>query len=222
MAPAPAQGRSGRSEMLIRALIVLVLLSAAALYGSTATAPETPVVRAPLADLPITIDQWRGYPATPFADDVVAELGVDDYTNRLYMRPGGSPIAVYVGYYASQREGDAIHSPQNCLPGAGWTPIEAGRQDLRLGNGRVTVNRYVIAKGLDRQMVLYWYQGRNRVIANEYANKLLLMVDAGRLHRTNGGLVRLITPIVGTPEVAGDELTAFASALLPLLPQYLP
>jgi EpsI family protein len=208
--------------MLIRASIVLALLGAAAVYGSTATGPETPVGRAPLSDLPITIDQWRGYSATPFADDVVAELGVDDYTNRRYMKPGGAPIAVYVGYYASQREGDAIHSPRNCLPGAGWSPRESGRQDLPLGNGRVTVNRYLIARGLDRQMVLYWYQGRNRVVASDYANKLLLMMDAGRLRRTNGGLVRLITPVVSTPAVAGDELTGFATALLPLLPRYLP
>jgi EpsI family protein len=203
-------------------LIVLVLLGAAAVYGSTATAPEAPVERAALADLPIAIDRWRGYPATPFADDVVAKLGVDDYTNRRYMRPGGAPIALYVGYYASQRQGDAIHSPQNCLPGAGWSPMEAGRQDLPHGGGRVTVNRYLIAKGLDKQLVLYWYQGRNRVIANEYANKLLLMVDAGTLHRSNGGLVRLITPIAGSADAAGDELTAFATALLPLLPRYLP
>lgn len=145
----------------------MVLLSAAGLYASTTRAPETPVVRAALADLPITIDQWRGYPATPFADDVVAELGVDDYTNRRYMRADAAPIAMYVGYYASQRQGDAIHSPQNCLPGAGWTPVESGRQDLQLGQRTVTVNRYLIAKGLDRQMVLYWYQGRDRVIANE-------------------------------------------------------
>jgi EpsI family protein len=208
--------------MLTRALIVLALLGAAGIYGSTATRPETPVVRQVLADLPLTIDEWRGYPATPFADDVIAELGVDDYTNRRYMRAGGPPISVYVGYYASQRQGDSIHSPQNCLPGAGWAPIEAGRQELPLGRGHVTVNRYLIAKGLDRQLVFYWYEGRNRVIASEYANKLFLMADAGRLHRSNGGLVRLIAPISAHDASAQGELTAFATALLPRLPVFLP
>jgi EpsI family protein len=172
--------------------------------------------------LPVTIDRWRGYPAAPFANDAVAQLGVDDYTNRFYVSEGATPIAVYVGYYSSQREGDTIHSPRNCLPGAGWSAMEAGRQDLSTANGHVTVNRYVIAKGLDRQMVLYWYQGRNRVIANEYENKLLLMLDAGTLHRTNGGLVRLMTPIAGSPGGAAEELTSFATALLPLLSHYLP
>ena len=208
--------------MLTRALIVIVLLVAAGAYGSTATSPEVPVVRASLADLPLAIDQWRGYHAVPFPDDVVAKLGVEEYANRRYLRPGGPPISVYIGYYASQRQGDTIHSPQNCLPGAGWSPVEAERQELPFGGGRVQVNRYLIAKGLDRQMVLYWYQGRGRVIANEYTNKFLLMLDAGRLHRTNGGLVRLITPVAGSPESATAEVTAFATALLPQLPAYLP
>ncbi len=208
--------------MLIRAAIVLVLFGVAGAYASTASAPEAAVARAPLSDLPVTIGEWRGFPAAPFADDVVAALGVDDYTNRRYIRQGSAPVSLYVGYYASQRQGDAIHSPQNCLPGAGWTPIESRKESLPLGSGSVTVNRYLIGKGLDRQLVLYWYQGRNRVIANEYANKLMLMLDAGRLHRTNGGLVRLIAPVIDSPEASERDLTAFATLLLPLLPQYLP
>jgi EpsI family protein len=208
--------------MLTRALTVLALLAAAGIYGSTATGPEVQIARPALAELPLTLEPWRGYPATPFADDVLAAVGVDDYANRRYMRPGAPPISMYVAYYASQRQGDSIHSPQNCLPGAGWTPIESGRQDLPFDGRRVTVNRYLIAKGLDRQLVLYWYQGRNRVIASEYTNKLLLMVDAARLHRTNGGLVRLISPVTGTEAAAQDELTAFATTLLPKLTAFLP
>jgi EpsI family protein len=206
--------------MLIRALIVLMLLGAAGAYGSRATAPEARVARAPLGELPLTIGEWRGYPAAPFADDVVASLGVDDYINRRYVKQGAAPIAVYVGYYASQRQGDAIHSPQNCLPGAGWHPIETTRQELANGARRVAVNRYVIANGVDRQTVLYWYQGRDRVIANEYANKFQLMLDAARLHRTSGGLVRLITPGDGAKEA--DNLVAFAAALVPRLSAHLP
>jgi hypothetical protein len=80
----------------------------------------------------------------------------------------------------------------------------------------------VIQKGLDRQVVFYWYQGRGRVIANEYANKALLMLDAARLHRTNGGLVRMITPVVTTAEAATRELTAFATLAFPLLDAHLP
>jgi EpsI family protein len=131
-------------------------------------------------------------------------------------------VSLYIGYYASQRQGDTIHSPQNCLPGAGWQVLDSGRVTLTSPAGPVDVNRYLIGKGLDRQMVLYWYQGRNRIIASEYTNKLFLMVDAARLHRTSGGLVRLIAPVGDNVDRAVSELTAFAGALLPQLGAYVP
>jgi EpsI family protein len=208
--------------MLTRATIVLALMLAAAAYVSSAARPEAPVPRTELASLPLTLDTWRGYATPPLPDDVLAELGVDDYVNRRYMRDGGIPVSVYVGYYASQRQGDTIHSPQNCLPGAGWQPLDSGRARVTLPDRSVDVNRYLIGKGLDRQMVLYWYQGRNRVVANEYTNKVLLMLDAASRHRTNGGLVRLVAPVTGTTDAALAELIAFARVLLPRLEAYLP
>jgi EpsI family protein len=207
--------------MLARALIVSLLIGAAGLVAGRSAA-EAPVSRPGLDSLPRQLDGWQGADAAPFPDDVIAQLGVDDYINRVYRGAAGAPIGVYVGYYASQRQGDAIHSPQNCLPGAGWRPIESGTQTIGEGAQQATVNRYVIAKGLDRQVVLYWYQGRGRIVANEYTNKALLMFDAARIRRTNGGLVRLIAPVTTTETAATAELTGFAAALLPLLSNYLP
>jgi EpsI family protein len=132
------------------------------------------------------------------------------------------PLALYIGYYASQRQGDTMHSPQNCLPGAGWQPIDSGIVRVRSGARDVDVNRYVVQKGGDRQVVLYWYQGRGRVTANEYANKMWLMLDAARVHRTDGGLARLITPVVTDPTEATAHAAAFAATLLPVLSEYLP
>jgi EpsI family protein len=205
-----------------RAIAVTVLLIAGAVVSGRSGAAESVIPRESLSELPRQLQQWEGVDAEPFRDDVVAQLGVDEYINRRYIRAGSAPIAVYVGYYASQRQGDTIHSPQNCLPGAGWHPIESGRQTIGTGGSAAEVNRYVISKGVDRQVVLYWYQGRGRVIAGEYANKLLLMWDAARLGRTNGGLVRLITPVVTTTDAAGAELAALAGTLLPHLHGYLP
>jgi EpsI family protein len=205
-----------------RAAIVLALLFAAGLYGTRAGSAETVVPRESLAALPVTLGDWHGQEAAPLADDVLAQLGVDDYVNRQYLRPGFAPVGVYVGYYASQRQGDTIHSPQNCLPGAGWRPVETGVTSLQAGGRTVPVNQFVIQKGLDRQVVFYWYQGRGRVIANEYQNKALLMLDAARLHRTNGGLVRMISPIVSTADAAKAELSAFAALMFPHLDRHLP
>ncbi len=208
--------------MLGRAAIVLVLLAAAGTYGSRAGSEETVVQREPLAALPLSLGDWEGHEASPLADDVLAQLGVDDYVNRQYVHAGVLPVGIYVGYYASQRQGDTIHSPQNCLPGAGWRPVEEGVTTLQIGDRAVPVNQFVIQKGLDKQVVFYWYQGRGRVIANEYANKALLMLDAARLHRTNGGLVRLIAPVVSTPAAAKAELAAFAALVFPHLDRHLP
>ena len=208
--------------MIARASIVLLLLLGTGAYAAKARSAEIAVARIELNQLPSTLGAWHGVDTEPLADDVVAKLGVDDYLSRYYSRPDGPPVAVYVGYYDSQRQGDTIHSPQNCLPGAGWQPVESGRQVLGEGDNAVQVNRYVIAKGLNTQVVFYWYQGRGRIIANEYSNKLLLMADAARLGRTNGGLVRLITPVETTRAAATGELAAFAGALLPHLSRHLP
>ena len=208
--------------MIPRTALVVMLIVGAGIYSRGAGAVEATVERSPLVELPATIGQWQGREAAPLADDVVATLGVDDYVNRRYTDAAGLPVGLYVGYYHSQRQGDTIHSPQNCLPGAGWRPVASGRVSVDADGRTVEVNRYVIQKGLDRQVVLYWYQGRGRVVANEYANKGLLMLDAARLNRTSGGLVRLIAPVVTTAEAATAELTSFAAALFPHLDRHLP
>jgi EpsI family protein len=208
--------------MVARALILVAMMAAAGAYAAGASGDEASVTRALLSDLPTTIGAWQGRDTKPFDNDVVASLGVDDYINRHYERKGGASVALYVGYYASQRQGDTIHSPQNCLPGAGWRPVSSERVTIDAGGTPIKVNRYLIEKGVERQAVLYWYQGRGRVVANEYANKLWLMLDAARLRRTNGALVRLITPVLSTPDAAFDELSAFTGAVFPPLAAHLP
>ena len=180
--------------MIRRSALLACLIVSAGMYGRHAAGTEASVSREALAALPRQIDGWRAEADVPLDDEVLNVLGVDDYVNRTYATPGMPPVSLYIAYYASQRQGDTIHSPQNCLPGAGWLPVEGGRTSVDVRTSRLTVNRYVIQKGIDRQLVLYWYQGRGRVVANEYANKLWLMFGAARLHRTNGSLVRLIAP----------------------------
>jgi EpsI family protein len=208
--------------MVQRAVVVIAFLVVAAFYSAHAGSAESVVAREPLSTLPLSLGEWHGQEASPLADDVLAQLGVDDYVNRQYFRAGSVPVGVYVGYYASQRQGDTIHSPQNCLPGAGWRPVETGMADLQTNGGRVRVNQFVIQKGLDRQVVLYWYQGRGRVVANEYQNKALLMLDAARLHRTNGGLVRMIAPVSNSVDEAKQTVSNFAVLVFPYLDRHLP
>ena len=132
--------------MFARAVIVAVLCVGTGAVVQRAAIREPHVSRAPLGEMPLQIDEWRGHDAAPLADDVVATLGVDDYINRRYERHG-VPVSMYIGYYANQRSGDTIHSPQNCLPGAGWLPVASGRQRIALGSSSVEVTRYEIVKG---------------------------------------------------------------------------
>ena len=207
--------------MIARALIAAAIILAAGIYASGASAPERLPSRETLATTPVSLQEWQGLDVA-LDDDVLTQLGVDDYINRRYIAADAPPVALYVGYYASQRQGDTIHSPQNCLPGAGWRPVSAERTTVDLDGRTIPVNRFIIQKGLDRQAVFYWYQGRSRVVANEFANKAWLMLDAARLRRTDGGLVRAITPVTSTPDAAFATLTTFSTALFPYLSSRLP
>lgn len=208
--------------MLVRTLVAVSLIIATGVYARGATGPERPLPRAPLADLPRTIAGWQGHEAPDDDDDAVNQFGVDDSLHRQYVAGNAQPIGVYVGYYASQRQGSTIHSPQHCLPGAGWHPVFRDRAQIETATGAVPVNRFIIQKGAQRLAVFYWYQGRGRIVANDFANKGWLMLDAARLRRTDGGLVRLLTPVDTTPEAAFGRLSAFTATLLPHLTRHLP
>ena len=217
--------------MIRRLLITSLLLLAGTGYLAHATRAETVPARRPLATLPAHLDPWEGHEGQPFAANVLAVLGVDEYVNRVYLNDPAPYIGLYVGYYESQRQGDTMHSPLNCLPGAGWQSIRQGRTAVTVadtgGASRpITVNQFVIQKGLDRMMVLYWYQSHGRVIASEYTSKMYMVYDAIRLNRTDGALVRVITPITGTSETdedaAAQRAAAFVQSLFPSLSGVLP
>ena len=212
--------------MTTRLFVITACLLVAAGLRFRAEQPERVPLREPLQKLPLQIESWRGRDAAPFADDVVAVLGVDEYVSRFYRTPESATLSLYVGYYQSQRQGDTIHSPMNCLPGAGWQPMETGRLTIDVaGHTPLDVNRVVIQKGLDRQLALYWYQSHGRVIANEYWSKLFMVYDAMRLNRSDAALVRVISPIASADPDAGAATRRamnFVRALWPSLERHLP
>jgi EpsI family protein len=195
-----------------------------------ATKSEPVPIRSSFVTFPTTIAGWNGMPAEPFDPKILQVLGVDEYVNLNYMQRQQLPIGLYVGYYKSQREGDTMHSPLNCLPGAGWAPESKSYLTIPVtGNDglpqTISVNRYVIRKGLDRELVLYWYQSHGRVVASEYESKIHMVLDAIRLNRTDAALVRVITPV---PEDDVDAAKAeqrgveFIKGMVPILREYLP
>lgn len=218
--------------MSLRALTLAVMFVATTLLLAQASKAEPTPIRQTLADLPVVLEGWQGRVERDFEPAIVKELGVDDYANRSYFAPDGRRLGLYIGYHSSQRQGDTIHSPLNCLPGAGWTPREQGRTLLPVtdsdsgGPREIEINRVVIERGLDRQLVLYWYQSHGRVVASEYWGKIYTVVDAIRHNRTDAALVRVIAPVASKePEdLAGAEKAAreFVQTLFPQLGRYLP
>lgn len=144
---------------------------------------------------------------------------------RMTDHDGGEvvPVWLYVGYYGSQRTGVTYHSPKNCLPGAGWQVMASHPLTVAVPGGRsITINNVLIQKGLDRQVILYWYHDRGRVIASEYWAKAYLIWDALTHTRTDGALVRLSIPVTTTAEQAVQVGIAFLQDLWPVLLQYMP
>jgi EpsI family protein len=211
-----------------RVVVVSACLCGAAIGVSAASRTEKIPMRAPLAELPSTIGDWHLKGTESLDSRVLAVLRPDDYIMRSYGRGSADFAGLYIGYHGSQRQGDSIHSPLNCLPGSGWIPVALGHAVLTVpsseGSSRqIEVNRVVIEKGTDRDLVYYWYQSHDRVTASEYWGKFYTVVDAIRLARTDAALVRVVVPLRNADEGAADRAAvSFINALFPQLPRYLP
>lgn len=183
------------------------------------------------ADFPLTIaERWRGK-ELGIEQSVLDVLKLTDYMMRAYADTAGSvgphtadgvPVWLYVGYYKSQRTGATYHSPKNCLPGAGWQFMQSEEVAVSRGEGPPSViNKVLIQKGLDQQVILYWYHDRGRIIASEYWAKGYMIWDSFSKHRTDGALVRISVPVINTPEEAYRHSLDFLHDIWPLLNEYL-
>jgi EpsI family protein len=228
--PKGPTGPTGFSGSAIRVAVVVGLLLVSFVPVARADRAEETPLGMSFALFPMQLGEWRGIQRPPFSDSALAVLGLDDYLTRLYVQPNKLAADLYVGYWKSQRQGDTMHSPQNCLPGAGWEPVS--QRLLTIKDPRnpaapeLSINRFLIQKGLERQLVLYWYQGRGRIVGSEYWSKIYLVLDAARYNRTDAAIVRVVVPVPGTTAEAeaAAEKTAigFVNEMLPALGRFLP
>lgn len=182
--------------------------------------------REKLSQLPHHLGDWTGIDVA-IPEDQLEILGAGDFLLRVYRTPDlAQPyVDLFIAYFPSQRSGESIHSPKNCLPGAGWSPVGAKRLQLSLpGHTPFEANQYVIAKGEDRMLVLYWYLAHDRAVASEYWAKFYLVSDSMRLNRSDGSLIRVTTPLrpgEGIP-AAQQRLVSLAGNVMPLIDRYVP
>jgi exosortase D (VPLPA-CTERM-specific) len=204
------------------ALLIPVAFASTLVTGRAEVAPP----RSMFVDFPMKLDGWHGT-SLSLEKQYIDALRFDDYVLADYRFADGHPVNLYAAYYQSQRKGQSAHSPQSCLPGDGWEISSFKRLDLPAGSGMVRplhVNRALIQKNSQKQIVLYWFKQRDRIISNEYLVKVFLFWDGLSRGRTDGALIR-IASLVGpgeTEEVVDQRLLRFVSTIEPELPQYVP
>jgi len=187
--------------------------------------PDISLPRKSLAEFPKTLGDWTTVSEQKIEGRSMEILQVDDYFVRNYRNSKGETIGLYMGYFKSQRDGKGIHSPRQCLPGAGWVAVDTSVYNMSIVGHNpetVPVNKFIMGKGLDRQLYLFWYHGRSRVYASEYWNKIYLIWDGLTKKRTDGALIRVNNPIKGNTEEALKTQTEFIKLFYPLLKEYIP
>lgn len=216
---------------------ILILLSATLFLLHARGDVDRVPYSAPLSQVPDTFGHWVGQDI-PISSATLEILGKGDFLNRVYTkeanpalvaqtgRPNSTPaVQLFIAYFPTQRTGQAIHSPQNCLPGSGWTFLSSGVTTFTDDAGKqFHVGDYIISDGRYKQEVLYWYQTHGNSIASDYAAKAHMLADSIRLGRTDAALVRVITAIPPdeSEAQAHARLLSFTKMVTPLLPAYVP
>lgn len=225
-----------RARSLTRPFLASLLLMTVVMIAVQAIPNRSPVelVRKDFSMFPMRFGGWEGKFA-PLEPQYIDALNFDDYLMANFQDPGQDAVNFYVGYYATQRKDKVPHSPEACIPGGGWeitkltqtVPGSFLKQPIPLNKGQppLVVNSLIIEKGSDRQLVYYWFQQRGRVLTNQWAVKWYIFWDALTRNRTDGALVRLVTPVGPGGSAlteANQRLSRFAAQVYPLLPSYVP
>jgi EpsI family protein len=189
----------------------IAMLSAALALGMWSEHRPLETLYRPLSDIPSDLGRWHMVADQPLDPGAEKQLKASSYISREYSN-GGTKLGLFIAYYAVQRAGESMHSPKHCLPGAGWDISQHETVSLSVFGTTVPINRYDIQKGPEHATTLYWYQSRDRIVANEYKAKLMLGYDALTSGRTAGSIVRIMS---GNNDATETELEAFARLIIP-------
>lgn len=211
-----------------RAALILtaVLFLQGGIFYATAMRPERVPDVAPLEFFPSAIGSWQTVQDLPIEQEVLDVLRSDDTLNRVYSDPAtGVSANLFIAYFKTQRSGASPHSPKNCLPGSGWEPVETPGTisiDVPGRSAPIVVNRYIVARGDQQSVVLYWYQSHDRIIASEFSAKFWLVSDAIRFRRSDTSLVKVVVPVRSDAAHAVESAVGFVKAAFPALQKQLP
>jgi len=211
----------------VLALTAALTLAVSLVWVTQRSTGAEEIAREPFALFPRQIGDWSG--STALLDtNVERVLGASDYLNATFAAPGeAGAVNLFVAFYNKQTDGTGIHSPEVCLPVGGWEIFSLNPHSVDFtaaGYGTFEVNRAVIQKGLSKQLVYYWFEQRGQRMVNDFKAKLSVVYDGLTMGRTDGALVRYVTPIwEGETEADAEALLVrFIGESLPPLPRFVP
>jgi EpsI family protein len=208
--------------------VIVVTITLVLSFGLRVWLSATPLSpkREGLAAFPKQAGPWTMVGETTIDDATAGVLKADDYVMRAYRDDKGQQVDLFIAYYKTQKAGDSMHSPKNCLPGAGWGIVQSNEVAMSAENPAhpIMINRYLIEKNGAKSLVLYWYQANGRVIASEYWGKIYLVLDALRTGRRDGAIVRFVVPIRKGSDGRAELQSGLDMArnTVPFLPKYVP
>lgn len=176
------------------AYVPALILAAGYLLVAGAKSQKAVALAAPIDGVLTSVDGYR-VQNKRLSDEERRIAGMSNYVIRSFSRDSVLAFTTLVAYYDRQTRGKSIHSPRNCLPGAGWEVLSGGTETVNANGASYVINRYMLKNGRARAVVYYWYQGRGRVVANEYAVKWNLLRDAALRGHTEEALVRVVVPV---------------------------
>ena len=207
-----------------RVLTIMLVAQAVLFYGSQRRESIPP--HKPLRQFSLQNGDWVTRQDVELDKETLDVLKADDILSRVYQNTSTGQLAtLFVAYFETQRTGKTPHSPKNCLPGTGWVPSESGAIQIRVPNEAmpIEVNRYIVSRGQNQSVVLYWYESRERIIASEYSAKLLTIADAIRYNRSDTALVRVVVNVEnGDTAAATRSAVSFVQSFFEPLKRYLP
>jgi len=209
--------------MKLRILAVAVFLITTALTVRNIGHGQPIELSQSFSSFPDLLGDWTGG-SHYFSEDIERRLGVSDYFFKTYRNRQNQLVQLYVGYYESQKHGQMIHSPKDCLPGNGWYVIKKGSAVLDLPPFLpFTVNNFIVESGTHKQVVLYWYQqAGGRVVTNEYLGRVFLVLDAFTKNRTDTALIRVNIPVFDSVRESYELGVQFLKSTYPTLMEFLP
>jgi EpsI family protein len=208
----------------LRLTLSVSLLLGALLTLMIGTPREEPPMRRALAEFPGSVGAWHARRGALLDADVREALNPTDYLMRQDEDAEGRGVWLFIGYWDSQRRGFKPHSPRDCLPGDGWEPLEAVRVTIPLAapSGSITVNRYLVQKARDQQVVFYWYQAQGKAIAGELGATIEMVKSSITRGRADGALVRVSSPVYGGLQETSERLIGYIRAMYPFLGDFIP